>query len=81
MLSYIQRRLDTMLEKEVSKKDLVKIKRLFHTVMSETVPLGVADKLLINKVVDEVYEKNFNMDIQKEHFLTLVEVELSKYKF
>ncbi len=70
-----------MLEKEISKKDLVNIKRLFHTVMSETVPLGVADKFLINKVVDEVYEKNSNRDIQKEHFLTLVEVELSKYKF
>lgn len=70
-----------MLEKEISKKDLVTIKRLFHTSMSETAPLGVADKFLINKVVDEVYEKNSDRDIQKEHFLTLVEVELSKYKF
>ncbi len=70
-----------MLEKEISKKDLVNIKRLFHTAMSETVPLGVAYKFLINKVVDEVYEQNFNREIQKEHFLTLVEVELSKYRF
>jgi len=70
-----------MLEKEVSKKDLVKIKRLFHTAMSEIVPLGVADKFLINKVVDEVYEKNSDREIPKDHFLTLVEVELSKYKF
>lgn len=70
-----------MLEKEISKKDLVKIKRLFHTAMSETVPLGVADKFLINRVIEEVYEQNLNRDIPKEHFLTLVEVELSKYKF
>lgn len=70
-----------MLEKEISKKDLANIKKLLHTSMSETVPLGVADKLLINRVVDEVYKKNINRDIQKEHFLTLVEAELSKYRF
>ncbi len=70
-----------MLEKEVSKKNLLEIKKYFHIVMSETVPLGVADKLLINRVVEGVYEQNLNRDMQKEHFLTLVEVELSKYRF
>ncbi len=70
-----------MLENEVSKEDLVKIKRRFHTILSETMHLGVADKYLINKVVDEVYQKNSSDDIQVNHFLTLVEVELSKYQF
>ena len=70
-----------MLEKDVSKENLLEIKKYFHTVLSETIPLVVADKLLINRVVEEVYQQNFDRDIQKTHFLNLIEAELSKYKF
>lgn len=70
-----------MLEKEVAKENLVKIKKQLHTSLSETMHLGIADKCLINKVVDEVYEANFRCNLSQEIFLARVETELLRYKF
>ncbi|MDP2908319.1 MAG: hypothetical protein Q8N77_00780 [Nanoarchaeota archaeon] len=70
-----------MLEKEVVKGNLWKIKKQVHTAISETAPLGVADKFLINKVIDELYKKNSGYNIPVQSFLAMVEAELSRYKF
>lgn len=67
-----------MIEEQVDKKELVKIKRYFHDVLSESTHLGVADKWLINRVVDQVYLENPG---NGHDFLTLVEKELQKYRF
>lgn len=70
-----------MLENEVAKGNLWKIKKQFHTAISETTPLGVADKFLINKVIDELYKKNLGYNMPVKSFLAMVEAELSRYKF
>jgi len=70
-----------ILEKEVSEEYLLDIKKYFHTTLSETTHLGVADKQLINRIVDEVYQKNSETEMPVKQFINLVEVEIYKYRF
>lgn len=70
-----------MIENKVTKEDLGKIKKHFHAVLSESTRLGVADKWLINSVVDQTYTMVEDSEYPHNAFLVLVERELQKYKF
>lgn len=70
-----------MIEKKVTKEDLAEIKKYFHVVLSESTRLGVADKWLINRVVDQTYTMVENSEYPHNSFLVLVERELQKYQF